>query len=77
MLICYILTSTKLLFDLGPLIQFTIFEENPCKIEEKPCKCSSEEESIHFEEMFRVYIYRCHGAYETHNFFILSIILIL
>ena len=35
-----------------PLIQFTIFEEEPCKIEEKPCKCQSEAESIHFEGWF-------------------------
>ena len=44
--------SIKLLFDLWPLIQFTIFEEEPCQIEEEPCKCPSEEESIHFEEVF-------------------------
>ena len=34
------------------LIQFTIFDEEPCQIEEEPCKCPSEEESIHFEEVF-------------------------
>ena len=44
--------SIKLLFDLWPLIQFTIFEEEPCQIEEEPCTCPSEEESIHFEEVF-------------------------
>ena len=38
--------SIKLLFDLWPLIQFTIFEEEICQIEEEPCKCPSEEESI-------------------------------
>ena len=46
------LTNIKLLFDLWPLIQFAIFEEKPFKIEEKSCKCPSEEESIHFEEAF-------------------------
>ena len=45
------LTSIKLSFDLWPLNQFTIFEEKPGKIEEKHCKCPSEEESIHFEEI--------------------------
>ena len=44
--------SIKLLFDLWPLIQFTIFEAEPCQIEEEPCKCPSEEESIHFEDFF-------------------------
>ena len=46
------LTSIKLLFDLWPFIRFTIFEEKPCEIEEKPCKYPLEEESIHFEEVF-------------------------
>ena len=42
------LTSIKLVFDIWPLIQITIFEE-------EPCKCHSEEESIHFKEVcFRV-----------------------
>ena len=51
------LTRIKLLFDICPLIQFAIFEEEPCQIEEEPCKCPSEEESIHFEEVcFRVYV---------------------
>ena len=39
------LTSTKILFDLFPLIQFIVFEE-------KSLMCPSEEVSIHFEEMF-------------------------
>ena len=26
-------------------------EKEPCQIEEEPCKCPSEEESIHFEEL--------------------------
>ena len=51
MLFLIFLISIKLLFELWPLIQFTIFEEKPCKIEEKPCKYPSEEESIHFEEI--------------------------
>ena len=46
------LTNIKLLFDLWPLIQFTIFEEEPCQIEEESCKCPAEEESIHFEEVY-------------------------
>ena len=46
------LTSIKFLFDLWPFIRFTIFEEKPCEIEEKPCKCPLEEEPIHFEEVF-------------------------
>ena len=37
------LTKIKLSFDLWPLIQFTIFEEEPFKIEEKSCKCPLEE----------------------------------
>ena len=46
------LLSIKFLFDLWPLIQCTIFDE-------KPCKCPSEEESIHFEETcFTVYSFR-------------------
>ena len=36
--------SLKLLFDLWPLIQFTIFEEEPCQIEEESCKCPAEED---------------------------------
>ena len=50
--------SIKLLFDLWPLIQFTIFEEEPCQLEEEPCKCPSEEESIHFEKVF-LRVYKC------------------
>ena len=38
------MTSIKLLFDLWPLIQFWIFEEEPCKIEEKPYEWPLEEE---------------------------------
>ena len=56
------LTSIKVLLDLWPLIPFTIYEEEPCKIEEKPCKCPSEEESIHFKEVcFRAYMLDKHN----------------
>ena len=44
--------SIKLLFGLWPLIQFTIFEEEPCQIEEESGKCPAEEKSIHFEEVY-------------------------
>ena len=40
--------SFKLLFDLLTLIQFTIFEKEPCIFENETCRCPSEEEYIHF-----------------------------
>ena len=56
------LRNIKLLFDIWPLIQFTIFEEEAFKIEEKSCKCPSVEESIHFEEVFFFFFLEMHFA---------------